>query len=76
MRFRRPRRPSKDGSHPGFRKGFLVGCLLGSCLSLVAFALLPLVAFVIAAMGVAFLVTRRVVAELNTPRPDPAQLTT
>lgn len=68
MRFRRPRRPSKDGSRPGFRKGFLVGCVLGSCLSLAAFALLPLVAFVIAAMGIAYLVTRRVVAELNTPR--------
>ena len=68
MRLRRPRRPQKDGSRLGFRNGFLFGCLLGSCLSLVAFALLPLVAFVIAAMGIAFLVTRRAIIELNTPR--------
>ena len=42
--------------------------MFGSCLSLAAFALLPLVAFVIAAMGIAYLVTRRVIVELNTPR--------
>lgn len=68
MRLRRPRRPREYGLRPGFRKGFLLGCLLGSCLSLVAFALLPLVALGIAAVGVAFLVARRVRAELDTPR--------
>ena len=65
MRSRRPRRLSAYGSRRfGFRRGFLLGCLLGSFLSIAAFALVPLVAFVIAALGIAFLVARRVVAEL------------
>lgn len=68
MRSRRPRRLSPYGYRRfGFRRGFFLGCLLGALLSLAAFSLVPLVAFVFAALGIAFLVARRVFAEL-TPR--------
>ena len=68
MRSRRPRRLSTYGYRRfGFRRGFFFGCLLGSFLSLAAFALVPLVALAIAALGIAFLVAKRVFAVL-TPR--------